>query len=500
MPGPAVTSPDRTSRTLWPWLVAVAALVVMRALPYVVWGTLAFDADQAVVGLMAKHVAEFRAVPVYQYGLPYIVILTAYLVAPFMWLFGATVFALKFPLMLLNVGVGVGLVAAVARSGVAPILAFLVCLPVVMPSGLAGAGLMDALGMTIEPLAFILALWYLRAAPVAFGCVAAFGFHVREFVAYGVAAALVVDVLSSGLTSREARHRWFLIVTAALGTTALLGGVARFGSVRGPGTWLTADLEGNLSTLGGAFCFVPAQAWSNVLELGRSYLGLLWGAEPAPLSTAAVNSRVVQGVPGLWAPFGGALLVAMAGLALRWRGLWARRHHASVQLGGYLALVGAQAVLVYAVSRCTPVSTVTIRYALLGVFLPIGLAVLVWAVDGARAIRVSLATAFVVLAAVNARTHWQLWHERLTDPVVPPRALLGPALEARGIRYAHSDYWTAYYVTFLTQERVVVHADSLGRIDAYEQMVMLHRDAVVRLSTEPCGDVPAIVPGYYACP
>ena len=31
-------------------------------------------------------------------------------------------------------------------------------------------------------------------------------------------------------------------------------------------------------------------------------------------------------------------------------------------------------------------------------------------------------------------------------------------LDARHIRYAYADYWTAYYVTFMTRERIVVGA------------------------------------------
>ena len=488
-----------TRAALWPWLLLAAVLVVFRTLPYAWWGTLAFDGDQAVVGLMAKHIAEFRAFPVYQYALQYVVMVSAYVTAPFMWVFGPTLFALKLPLLLMNVACGVGLVAAVVRTGLRPAVAVVLCLPVLLTSGVTNAGLMDALGMTVEPLVFVLALWATRRAPVAFGIVAALGFHVREFVAYGVAAIVAIDIVSGVAFSREGRRHWLLVALVALGMTALIGGVARYASVRGPETFLASDGEGNLATLGGAFCFAPVQAWRNVIALGQDYLGWLWGAAPYPLSDAAVQSRLWQGLPGAWPLFGVMLVVAGLHIAWHWRTVWARRRMAGVQLGAFLAMVGAEAVLVYAVSRCGPLSVLTIRYALLGVFLPTGVALLAWHLEPRPALRYALGASFVALAVLNGWTHVRLWREQVARPPVTNRAQLARALEARGITHIRSDYWTAYYVAFLTQERIVVGADALPRVDAYERALAQHAGDVVRVSTEPCGEAAPIVPGYYLC-
>jgi hypothetical protein len=269
--------------------------------------------------------------------------------------------------------------------------------------------------------------------------------------------------------------------------------------VRGPGTFLASDGEGNLATLGGAFCFAPAQASRNVIALGESYLGWLWGAAPYPLSDAAVQSRLSQGLAGAWPVFGATLLVAAGHVAWRWRTAWARRRTPGVQLGAFLVMVGVQAVLVYAVSRCGPLSVLTIRYALLGVFLPTGVALLAWHVEPRPALRHALGAAFVALAVLNGWTHARLWREQIAQPPVTNRAELARALEARGITHIRSDYWTAYYVAFLTEERVVVGADVLTRVDAYERALAHHAGDVVRVSTEPCGDAAPIVPGYYLC-
>ena len=500
------TSPETRSSTaspplpaVWPWLAVAAALVTFRSLPYVLWPTVDFDADQAVVGLMAKHVAEWRALPVYQYGLPYVLMVSAYVTAPFMWVLGATPAALKLPVLLMNGAVGVGTVLAIVRAGVRPAVSVLLALPVLLPAPVAGAGLMDAIGMTVEPALFVLALWGTRHLPLAFGVIAAVGFHVREFVAYGVAAALAIAVLRGGVLSSRGRRHWSIAAVAALGTAAFIGGLARFGSVRGPGTWLASEFEGNLGTLGAAFCFVPARAVVNLGDLVVSYLGVLWGPVPMPLTSAAVHSGVTQGLPWAWPALGSLLALVAARSAWSWRRLWDARETTLVQFGTFLALVGAQAVLVYAVSRCGDLSVLTIRYALLGVFLPTGLALLCWAAVPHARWRGVLALTVGALGLLNAWPQAQLWRELATSFTPPNRVQLSRALEAQGIRFARSDYWTAYYVDFVSQERVIVGADTLSRVDIYEHALAQHAAEVVRIATTPCGDTPPIVPGFYIC-
>jgi hypothetical protein len=475
-------------------------MVAFRTLPYAWWGTLAFDADQAVVGLMAKHIAEFRALPVYQYAVSYVLILSAYVIAPFMWALGPTLLALKLPLVLLNVAVGVSLIGAMVKAGLRARVAMLLALPVLMTSGATNAALMSALGMTVEPALFVLALWACRRMPLLFGIVAAVGFQVREFVAYAVAAVVLVDAGVGVFASREGWRLWVMRGLAALGTAGLIAGIARFASVRGPDTWVGSSAGDNLATLGGAFCFAPAQALDNVVALGTSYLGILWGPAPLPLSAAAVQSRVGQGLAWAWPLLATVLLVAGLRVAWRWRALWTQRYAPAVQLGVFLVLVGTQSVTVYAVSRCGPLSVLTIRYALLGMFLPTGLALLVWATEPRAGIRHLVGATFIGLAALNAWPHARLWHEQLTRPSLTNRAQLAALLESRGIHYVRSDYWTAYYVVFLTRERVVVGADTLPRVDAYERVLARHAAEVVRVSTSRCNEAPAVVPGYYLCP
>ena len=83
-------------------LIVVAAVAIARSVVFMMPGV-RFDADQAVVGLMAKHISEGRAFPVYFYGQSYMLALEAYLAAPVMWLLGPTEVALKLPALAVNV-------------------------------------------------------------------------------------------------------------------------------------------------------------------------------------------------------------------------------------------------------------------------------------------------------------------------------------------------------------------------------------------------------------
>jgi hypothetical protein len=76
---------------------------------------------------------------------------------------------------------------------------------------------------------------------------------------------------------------------------------------------------------------------------------------------------------------------------------------------------------------------------------------------------------------------------------------IATALESRGIRYAWADYWTAYHVTFLANERVVVATREYPRIWTYNLLVQSHAQEAVSLSTQPCFGGDALVEGVFLC-
>src|SRR5918994_4020507 len=94
-------------RTRWTTslTIAVAAagtLAALRGLPFIVWPHSAFDSDQAIVGLMAKHLSEGRALPLFFYGQPYMLAVQAWIAAPLFVLGGASIALLKLPLLIVN--------------------------------------------------------------------------------------------------------------------------------------------------------------------------------------------------------------------------------------------------------------------------------------------------------------------------------------------------------------------------------------------------------------
>src|SRR5664279_3000771 len=94
---------ETSSRSRFAVAVAVAtSLVVFRSIVWIAFEQSHFDSDQAVVGLMAKHLAEGRAFPLFFYGQHYMLAVEAWLAAPVFLAAGASVAALKLPLLLIN--------------------------------------------------------------------------------------------------------------------------------------------------------------------------------------------------------------------------------------------------------------------------------------------------------------------------------------------------------------------------------------------------------------
>ena len=119
----------------WTTIALLVCAVLLRTVPFVWWSGLHFDSDQAVVGLMAKHVSEGRAWPLYYYGQSYMLAVEAYLAAPVMWLAGPTVTALKAPLVGVNIAIVALLLHLVVRdTKLPPWVAAIAVLPIALPA------------------------------------------------------------------------------------------------------------------------------------------------------------------------------------------------------------------------------------------------------------------------------------------------------------------------------------------------------------------------------
>ena len=167
-------------------MAVAVALVIARSAVFLLWEQAAFDSDQAIFGLMAKHIAEGRAFPMFIYGDRYLMAVQAWLAAPLFLVFEPSVALLKLPVVLINAATAALLVFVLHRdAGLRPATAllaslFFAAMPPIMAKLLAETG-----GGNPEPFLYVLLLWVLRARPLAFGLVFAFGFVHREFTAYG---------------------------------------------------------------------------------------------------------------------------------------------------------------------------------------------------------------------------------------------------------------------------------------------------------------------------
>jgi hypothetical protein len=165
--------------------------------------------------------------------------------------------------------------------------------------------------------------------------------------------------------------------------------------------------------------------------------------------------------------------------------------------GAYLVLVGAISTVVYGFWACTRVDVDTMRYNLLGVWVPVG--ALVMAVQTWRRplVRAGFAAGVVLWCLLNALDVVALIEEYRHHPPTDLRLQLAQTLEDRGLTIARSRFGTAYHVSFLAQERVRMTPTSYIRIRAYEEEA--NRSHAPMIADEPCPGGEALPNGQFLC-
>ncbi|MEO8681776.1 MAG: hypothetical protein ABI665_22210 [Vicinamibacterales bacterium] len=503
---PATSS---ASRPLAIALGVAAALVLARSAVFLLWEQAGFDSDQAIFGLMAKHIAEGRAFPMFIYGDQYMLAMQAWLAAPLFAIFGPSVALLKAPVVLVNIATGVLLVWVLHRDGgLAPGTALLASLFfVIAPSSLAGS-LVETGGGNPEPFLYVLLLWVLRNRPLAFGCVFGIGFLHREFTLYGLTAIAGLSILDD---RRVTLQRLRAVALVALGY-AVVWQLVRTGYVFstpfGPGAPITAPLGAgeNLEGLAGRACWSPAAIGPGLMSLIGQYYGIPFGADDHRLSDFGVRSFLRTSVPGthgFWPVLGAIFAAAMLRVIwLSFRGrapIW----HGRAAVGAFLLLVGLQAGVAYTIARCGQVEITTFRYALLMLYTGVGVVALFFIYEPRREFRWAMASVMVLWALFSASGHLRLVNEYVYHEPANPRRELATYLVTNGIRYARSDYWVAYATTFLSGERVVVASTDLVRIRRYQSEVEAHSQDAVTVQYKACektGGAEAVPGMYWVCP
>ncbi len=480
-------------------LALVAVVVLARCAPILAWGDIYFDADEAVVGLMARHAAEGTAFPVFQYALKYVLMVEAWLAAPVMALADSSILSLKSVPVALNVATATLLYAMLtATPALAPTAALLAVAPFALPGEITAQELTEAIGMNIEPLMFTMLLWLLRERPFLLGVTAAVAVKNREFAFYAIAALIVVDLLRDR-SARLWRGRIVALVAFALVWSGIE--VLRLhSSPLGPHSSMAmlTDRGDNMSVAVGAMCIEPSlmagDLWRTVTEMLPAQLGVV----SDPRSMARGYGAQPLEAAWLWVPLV-AVLAAGAG-----RGVlraWRIGPSSVTWLGVYLMLTGAQAVVVYALTRCGHVSPFTMRYTLLSLFIPAGAIALALERETHRAVRAIVFGMVILWVGVSGLGHVTLVRALSDAQPQGTYRRLAIHLEQQGVRYIISDYWTGYNVAFLTNERITA-LTNFERVHDYTLAVgaNLDRAVEVRRSNDQRCEGAATVAGFYICP
>ena len=479
-------------------MAILALIVIARSAIFVFWEQSFFDSDQAVIGLMAKHLSELRAFPVFVYGNNYLLGVDAWLAAPVFRVLGSSVATLKLPVLAINIAIAWLLVWILEReTRLRPALGAVAAAFFVLAPPATAAHLTAAMGGNVEPFLYVLLLWLVRRRPGWFGTILGIGFFNREFTLYGLVALAAVAAVQRTLFRRETLRAALAGLWSFIWVWIAIEIAKRLSSAAGPGFGIAfVQQPGNVTGVLGRFCFDLQTIPAGIRALVAGHWPQLFGTAPQPLLPLGVDSRVSQGAPGVWIAIAAATLIAM--LAIAELLVHERRLREEHEFCAYITTVGLLSAAVFAFGRCGGVAP--FRYDLLSVLAAVGVSAWFLAAQPRRSWRAAWLALVAAWAAVSVTAHTRLWTEYLTDPPYGVKRQIIRRLDARGIQYASSDYWIAYYITFLTNERIIVMADDVSRILSYEPIVDAHRAESVRIARSPCAGGTEELHGVFFCP
>jgi hypothetical protein len=488
-PHAATTQPGTWHQERRLVMAVVFAAILLRSFVFLWWEQAYFDSDQAIVGLMAKHLSEGRAFPLFYYGQNYMLAVQAWLAAPVFLMLGPTILALRLPLVAINLLVAWLLTRVFEdEMGLRPALAGLAASFFVMAPVGTAAQLLSALGASVEPFLYVVLIWLLRDRPWWQGLVLGVGFLHREFTAYGFVALLATTALDRTLFSRKRLTGAVIAVAVAVMVWGAVWLIRPWASAAGPGT-SAAEVFGNTSNIQGLVdrvCGEPRLIARGFGTLFGSYLGLPLGLTPAELVDFHVASEMTQGAPWLWAIFGAGCVAGL--FRVGWlvvRGGFVRSMRA-VAPAAYVLLVGLITAVAYNIGRCGDLHILTIRYSLMSILAPVGLAATWLRLESWAWVRRCVVAVLVAWAGYAALGHVALIHEYVRRTPPNYRRVLADYLVDHHIEYVTTDYWTAYHVAFLSREKVIATPDSVWRILPYRRDVEAHPSLMRIVSRRRC--------------
>jgi hypothetical protein len=489
--------PLRSHPVRWASLLLITTLTVAARLPFLLRGEQFFDADEAVEGLMARHISSGE-LPVFMWGQNYKGVPEVYVAAAAFTIAGPSVVALKATTLLFFaafVACYFVLIDKMFSCRVAWLasLFLILCPPVLVYWSLSGSAEITITLLTGTVLMLAAQRWKQTrsswALCVACGAVG-FGLWVQQFIVYYlVALAAVTDRPAE--SPRWRVLRFFLglsTVYVVLGTIAfftagfdLPGDIGvhhpqklwrfagAFLAIWGAGRWLQ-ELTGReriVAATGFAIGYGPAIAFrvttagGGVPPLGRVDMHSLPGIFGFTIHGVLPMLSGFAGPTSYPLPVPGALLVLMvATIALSYlelrRTTATRIFHVFLVSTPLLVLASGSYTDVQRYRYLMPI------FAALPVIYATGVAAL-W--DWHRPAGMALGGALLATFAFQ-----QVMWSRTLGPDRESRAVLA-CMNQQGIRRAYADYWLSYKLTFLSGETIIVAPRAGDRYPAYSALV-----------------------------
>ena len=506
-------------------LVVVAAATIAARLPFLLRGSRFFDSDEAVEGLMARHVL-LGELPMFLWGQRYKGVPEVYATAAAFHWWPASVIVLKAVTLgcfALYVCLNFRLLTRLFSRRISWIAtAFLIAGP---PSlvfwSLSGSAEVVMSLIAGTSLCLGLDAWRRdksRAGLVVAAAALGFGLWVQQYILYYVVALAVTAIDWTPQGRARIRERmaarvlptWLRLVLGAitvaacvyivLGIAAFLGAgfdVTMFGvriTVTHPQKmwWIAAALllTGAAGFLGGQIVWGPVRtAWlAPALGFLLGYAPALAGRLLADGPGAPISRMDLDRLQSVWSPFVStvlpivfgfksptterlavpawpALIIVIAIVVSYRRAGQAGRAGQTGQALFHVFLITTPIVFIVSGGY---IDEQSYRYLMpLHAALPV-----VYAVGIDSAFRTNRIAGIALLTSLLALFVWQqaAWYRRLEPDRESPAIL--SCLDRSGVRAAYADYWVSYKVTFLTDERVIVAPNNgADRYPPYTEIV-----------------------------
>ncbi|PWT79961.1 MAG: hypothetical protein C5B57_13010 [Blastocatellia bacterium] len=482
----------------------VCVLIVFRVLVYLLFEQMAFDSDQAIVGLMAKHLSQGRAFPLFFYGQTYMLGVEAWAAVPFFLLAGPTVVALRCSILAWNLAFGLLLVEGLRSDGqLRPWVAVVPALFFVAAPASVTSQLMNAQGGIIEPFVYFALLWFLRRRPLWFGALLAVGFRNREFTLYAVPVLLALELLTRELDYARIRQ-WLIAGVMFFAVWESIEALKRFADLLGPGTrgQLLGGFSGSqLGNLLNRFNWQAGSPVERVTSLGPQILAWLVGAGQAETNLPLGPRPWLVWVAGLGIFVGVVRLLTLLVPLVAERYQRESRGEPSprllrAQFPLYMLGIGAVAIVAFVAGK--PFLSGYSRYVIAGLLFPVGLTAAILSLEPRVLLRRIVIVAAIAWGFMTVVDHGRVLVSYIRHPPKNAVREVADRLVARHVPVAAAGYWRAYLVTFLTDERVRVASRDFVRIQEYQDLFADRlRDAVV-ISESACLDGERVA-GWYLC-